>query len=63
MNLPEDWYMNAGEKPMREILVYKPELVHSVKTMLDVHGLGERLHSWDTSETLRKHYSIHLLIR
>ena len=24
---PEEWYMNAGEKPMREILAYRPELV------------------------------------
>lgn len=60
---PEDWYMNAGEKPMREILVYKPEIVHTVQSLLGVHGLGERLYSWESWNTWRKYYSIHLVIR
>ena len=47
---------------MREILAYRPELVHTVKTMLGVHGLGHRLYSWDTGETWRKCYSVHLVI-
>jgi hypothetical protein len=60
---PEECYMNAGEKPMREILAYRPELVYTVKNMLGVHGLGERLYGWDRWETWRKYYSIHLEIR
>jgi hypothetical protein len=60
---PEDWYMNAGEKPMKEILAYRPEIVHSVKSLLGVHGLPDRLYDWDSWETWRKYYSIHLMIR
>jgi hypothetical protein len=60
---PEDWYMNAGEKPMREIVAYKPEIVHSVKSLLGVHGMGDRLYLWDSWKTWRKYYSIHLMIR
>jgi len=59
---PEECYMNAGEKPLREILAYRPELVHSVRTVLGVHGLGERLYSWDKWESWRKYYSIHLVL-
>jgi hypothetical protein len=39
--------MNAGGKPMREIPAYKPELVHTVKTLLGVYGMCERLYGWD----------------
>lgn len=60
---PEDWYMNAGEKPMREILAYKPELVHTVKTLLGVHGLADKLYSWETWQNWRRYYSVHLVIR
>ena len=60
---PEDWYMNAGEKPMREILAYKPELVHAVKNLLGVHGMCGRLYEWDTWKTWRNYYCIHLMIR
>lgn len=60
---PEDWYMNAGEKPMREILAFRPELVHTVKILLGVHGLTDRLYTWDTWRNWRKYYSIHLVIR
>jgi hypothetical protein len=60
---PEDWYMNAGEKPMREILAYKPELVHTVKTLFGVRGLTTRLYRWDTWKNWRRYYSIHLVIR
>lgn len=60
---PDDWYMNAGEKPMREILAYRPELVHTVKTLLGVHGLDDKLYSWHSWKNWRRYYSIHLVIR
>ncbi|XP_069702053.1 uncharacterized protein [Periplaneta americana] len=60
---PEDWYMNAGEKPMREVLQYKPELAHTVKTLLGVHGLTDKLYVWDSWSAWRSYYSIHLVIR
>jgi hypothetical protein len=60
---PEEWYMNAGEKPMREILSYRPELVHTVKTLLGVHGLTVQLYNWDSWRNWRLYYSIHLVIR
>jgi hypothetical protein len=60
---PEDWYMNAGEKPMREILAYRPELVHAVKTLLGVRGLTVQLYKWDSWKNWRKYYTIHLVIR
>jgi hypothetical protein len=60
---PEDWYRNAGEKPMREILAYRPELVHTVKTLLGVHGLTVKLYNWDSWRNWRLYYSIHLVIR
>ena len=60
---PDSWYYNAGQKPMREILVYKPELVHAVTTLLGVHTLSERLYIWDSWDNWRKYYSVHLIIR
>ena len=60
---PDSWYYNAGQKPMREILVYKPELVHAVTTLLGVHTLSERLYIWDRWDNWRKYYSIHLIVR
>ncbi|PSN31627.1 hypothetical protein C0J52_27550 [Blattella germanica] len=60
---PDNWYYNAGEKPMRSIIEVKPELVHKVETLLGVHGLTDRLYTWDKWDTWRKYYSIHLVIR
>ena len=60
---PEDWYVSAGEKPVREIMAYKRELVHGEVTVLGVHALEDRLCSWETCETCRKYYSIHLVVR
>jgi predicted choloylglycine hydrolase len=41
---PDSWYYNAGQKPMWEIFIYKPELVHAVTTLLGVLTLSERLY-------------------
>ncbi|XP_021918799.1 uncharacterized protein LOC110829414 isoform X2 [Zootermopsis nevadensis] len=60
---PDDWYYNAGEKPVEEVLRYRPELVHAVKTLFGVHTLSDRLYIWDRWETWKKYYSIHLIIR
>jgi hypothetical protein len=60
---PEDWYMNAGEKPMKEILEHRPELVHTLKILLGVRGLTGRLYNWDSWKNWRKYYAIHLVIR
>lgn len=60
---PDSWYYNAGQKPMWEILVYKPELVHTVQTLLGVHTLTERLYIWDSWDNWRKYYSVHLSVR
>ena len=60
---PDSWYYNAGQKPMREILIHKPELVHTVPTLLGVHTLSERLYIWDSWENWRKYYSVHLIVR
>lgn len=60
---PDSWYYNAGEKPMKEVLVYKPELVHTVHTLLGVHTLSERLYVWDKWDSWRKYYTIHLIVR
>jgi hypothetical protein len=60
---PDSWYYNAGQKPMREILVYKPELVHAVKTLLGVHTLSEKLYIWERWDTWRKYYCVHLIVR
>lgn len=60
---PEDWYMNAGEKPMKEILAHRPELVHTMKTLLGVRGMTGRLYHWDSWNNWRKYYTIHLVIR
>lgn len=59
---PDSWYYNASEKPMKEILIYKPELVHAVKTLLGVHTLSERLYIWDRWDNWRKYYSVHLIV-
>jgi hypothetical protein len=60
---PDSWYYNAGQKPMAEVLRYKPELVHAVQTLLGVHTLSDRLYIWDKWDTWRKFYSIHLIVR
>jgi hypothetical protein len=60
---PDIWYYNAGQKPMREVLIYKPELVHTVHTLLGVHTLSERLYIWDKWDSWRKYYTVHLIVR
>jgi hypothetical protein len=61
--LPEDWYMNAGVKPMREILTYKPELVHNAKTVWVLINWVRECAVGTKKKTLRKYYSVHFLIR
>ncbi|XP_021937335.1 uncharacterized protein LOC110838392 isoform X3 [Zootermopsis nevadensis] len=60
---PNRWYFNAGEKPTREVLWFKPELVHRVKTLFGVQDLSEELYRTDDWSEWRKFYAIHLLIR
>jgi hypothetical protein len=60
---PDRWYFNAGEKPTREVLWFKPELVHRVKTLFGVHGLSDELYRTESWSEWRDYYAIHLLIR
>jgi len=60
---PDRWYFNAGEKPTREVLWFKPELVHRVKVLFGVQGLSEELYRLDHWDEWRKFYAVHLLIR
>ncbi|KAJ9582765.1 hypothetical protein L9F63_022891 [Diploptera punctata] len=60
---PDKFYFNAGKKPMKEIINYMPELVHTVRYLLGVEGLARRLYIWDSWSNWRKYYSIHLVIR
>lgn len=60
---PNRWYFNAGEKPTREVLWFKPELVHRVKTLFGVQGLSEELYRTEDWSDWRKYYAVHLLIR
>jgi len=60
---PGRWYFNAGEKPTREVLWFKPELVHRVKMLFGVQGLSEELYRLDRWDEWRNFYAIHLLIR
>jgi hypothetical protein len=60
---PDSWYYNAGQKPMKEVLIYKPELAHKVHTLLGVHTLSDRLYIWDKWETWRRFYTVHLIVR
>ncbi|KAJ9599988.1 hypothetical protein L9F63_009698, partial [Diploptera punctata] len=60
---PHSFYFNAGQKPMNEIIVRKPELVHSLDCLLGVRGLTRGLYIWDTWNNWRRYYSIHLVIR
>jgi hypothetical protein len=60
---PNLWYFNAGQKPALEILSYKPELVHSVKTLFGVHDLSRELYRQRNWKEWRNYYAVHLLIR
>ena len=60
---PDRWYFNAGEKPTREVLWFKPELVHRVKVLFGVQGLSEELYRLDHWPEWRNFYAVHLLIR
>ncbi|PSN31629.1 hypothetical protein C0J52_27549 [Blattella germanica] len=60
---PYSWYWNAGQKPMRDIIYAKPELVHKVENLLGLHGLADKLYIWNKWDNWRKYYSIHLIIR
>lgn len=60
---PDLWYFNAGQKPALEILLYKPELVHSVKNLFGVHDLSKELYRQRNWKEWRNYYAIHLLIR
>ena len=57
------WYFNAGEKPTREVLWFKPELVHRVKVLFGVHDLSTELYRTEGWKQWRDFYAIHLLIR
>ncbi|PSN31628.1 hypothetical protein C0J52_27551 [Blattella germanica] len=62
--VPDKWYYNAGEKPMLEIIEYKPEIVHKVQTRLGLHtNLTRNLYIWDRWNEWRDYYSVHLVIR
>lgn len=60
---PDRWYFNAGEKPTREVLWFRPELVHRVKVLFGVQGLSEELYRTEGWHEWRRFYAIHLLIR
>ena len=60
---PNKWYFNAGEKPTREVLWFKPELVHRVKWLFGVHGFGEELYRLEHWDEWRNFDAVHLLIR
>ncbi|XP_069696259.1 lactosylceramide 4-alpha-galactosyltransferase-like isoform X2 [Periplaneta americana] len=60
---PNRWYFNAGEKPTKEILWFRPDLVHRVKTLFGVHDLADQLYRVEGWKEWRKYYAIHLLIR
>jgi hypothetical protein len=60
---PYRWYFNAGEKPTREVLWFKPELVHRVKVLFGVHDVSADLYRKDHSDEWRGFYAVHLLIR
>jgi hypothetical protein len=60
---PDRWYFNAGEKPTREVLWFKPELVHRVKVLFGVQGLSEELYRTEGWHEWRRFYAVHLLIR
>jgi hypothetical protein len=60
---PDRWYFNAGEKPTREVLLYRPELVHRVKVLFGVQGLSEELYRTEDWHEWRRFYAVHLLIR
>ncbi|XP_023716727.1 uncharacterized protein LOC111869411 isoform X4 [Cryptotermes secundus] len=60
---PNRWYFNAGEKPTREVLWFKPELVHRVKVLFGVQGLSEELYRTEGWYEWRRFYAVHLLIR
>jgi hypothetical protein len=60
---PKRWYFNAGEKPTREVLWFKPELVHRVKVLFGVQGLSEELYRLERWDDWRNFYAVHLLIR
>lgn len=60
---PNRWYFNAGEKPTKEVLWFKPELVHRVKILFGVQGLSEELYRVEGWRDWRKYYAVHLLIR
>lgn len=60
---PDRWYFNAGEKPTREVLWFKPELVHRVKVLFGVQGLSHKLYRTEDWYEWRRFYAVHLLIR
>ncbi|PSN54199.1 hypothetical protein C0J52_03531 [Blattella germanica] len=60
---PNRWYFNAGEKPTREVLWFKPELVHRVKVLFGVHDLTKELYRTEDWKEWHQYYAIHLLIR
>jgi hypothetical protein len=60
---PDRRYFNAGEKPTKQVLWFKPELVHRVKVLFGVHDLREDLYMKDHWDEWRGFYAVHLLIR
>lgn len=60
---PDRWYFNAGEKPTREVLWFKPEVVHRVKVLFGVHDLTNELYRTEGWKEWHQYYAIHLLIR
>ena len=60
---PELWYYNAGQKPKLEVLVHKPELVHSVKKLFGNEDLSQQLYRQYSWQEWRMYHTIHLLIR
>ena len=60
---PDKWHFNAGGKPTREVLWFKPELVHRVKELFGVHNLAKELYRLKHWDKWRNFYTVHLLIR
>lgn len=62
---PEKWYYNAGERPTKQILERRPELVHRVREAFGVHMLIPFLYkeNWPQTEWERQFYAVHLLAR
>ncbi|KAI5705201.1 hypothetical protein M8J75_012939 [Diaphorina citri] len=57
------WYYNAGQYPTEQILHFRPDLVHRIKTKLGVHNLLTKLHEDPEWAEWREYYAIHLLAR